>query len=475
MSRQGLYNAPDYYDTPQTSHPGARARAESVSTAYEKKKAARQRAVAFHQRIADFVRTTVLPGLNGIAAEYDCSPADAREAAHLAMPVVAKQRELRLWDAVMSIARKETSSWDDAQIQAVETYGRLRDAMENEDWDNDELVLYETLRMEMEANRGVPAMPKTDGKTTRATLLEVTRTVDKCQNLLQTLFHHAQIDFALVVTKGRSKFEFMPQVVFSQTAEKFVELKLGMSSRKFVYALDEYAVWGDNVRDADGRKTKASTMVTNALRSGLRVLTGDEKLNLKWKQYDSLCIKHEVELRGWPDDIPFGQMHLLGDKKCERLYTLIKDGTVRWEKKTTSTPTEPAVTLDAEATPRSALLTPPPTQRTAPLPPTASAGPAHTGPHIEPEAPAVPTLSSASALYGQEQRAALIPVNSGAALDVPRPIPSLSSEPLPLPFPPLPDDFDFESFNLNVPPVPFSYPDPNMFSFNPSHPFRFGA
>ncbi|EJD44158.1 hypothetical protein AURDEDRAFT_166875 [Auricularia subglabra TFB-10046 SS5] len=211
---------------------------------YQTKKSARELHRRVREQVADFVKNTVDPGLQNIADEFKIPLADVRELAHLAMPALAKQRRYSLWQTVVSAHGEDAGDLKKGSRAATETYARVKAAIEAEDWDNDELVMYEALRDELEAGRSIPKMPATIQRSTKASIAEVTRCGNQVAEMLQTLHEHAEVEFCVLVCSGKSHIKFAPQVYHTELVTDFFKFKTGLDCDKLAEELQGYALYG---------------------------------------------------------------------------------------------------------------------------------------------------------------------------------------------------------------------------------------
>lgn len=322
------------------------------SASYQRKKEARERLNQVRARVADFICTVLEPGLRAISTEMDWPLDEIRQLAHLALPSRVQQRRLSLWQAVMRIAREETSDWDSAIASAQRTYSELQQAIECGNWDDPLLVEYEQLREDMEQGRGIKNMPKTAQQTVRAKLGMVARCHKDIDEKLQILSNSAGIEFFVVITTGDKLVKFAPFISATRKVADFLPFKFKTTADQFATEMEGFALFGSEAYTMLASKNpQHKAQVSKLLTAQLRTLTGDPKVTLRWKEdtlegnYDSLS----VSLVGWPEDITFRPLMFLSASQARRLHLAIREGKLRFEKQSTPSQRPPVASTASAA------------------------------------------------------------------------------------------------------------------------------
>ncbi|EJD36762.1 hypothetical protein AURDEDRAFT_174208 [Auricularia subglabra TFB-10046 SS5] len=300
----------------------------------QKNKATREHYERLRARVNSFVQDVVNPGLKDIAIEFDVPVADVRELAHLVVQASTKQRQLSLWQTVVSVESEAAGgNMVEASKRASEKYSRLKDAIRDDDPDNEELAMYEAKRKELEAEREPVKVPSTPVKADRAVIADVTRCGKEIEDKLHALRNSSGIEFCVFMCPGNDRVTFPPHVYRSPKAAEFFKLKTKLDSVLFAQEMAGYTQHGSKVYELLAvQDPKHKTFVSELLTSQLRELTGNPRVKMQWVELKELCAKYNIRLVGWPDDIELLPMSKTTIGKARRLHLLIRDGTLRFER-----------------------------------------------------------------------------------------------------------------------------------------------
>ncbi|EJD38127.1 hypothetical protein AURDEDRAFT_129010 [Auricularia subglabra TFB-10046 SS5] len=302
----------------------------------QRNKANKEHYERLRARVASFVQEVVNPGLKDIGTEFDVPVADVRELAHLAIPAVAKQRRLSLWQTVVSVEAENTSDIAGASKRASEKYAELKQAIDADDLENEDLVLYETKRKELEQEREPVKLPSTTAKADRAVIADVTRggkQIEDMQTKLHALRNSADIEFCVFICPGNDRVVFPPHVYRSPKAADFFKLKTKLDSLLFAQEMAGYTQHGAKVYELLAVKDpQHKTFVSELLTAQLREMTGNPKIRMQWVECKQMCAKYDIRLVSWPDDIDLLPMEKTAISKARRLHLLIREGKIRFER-----------------------------------------------------------------------------------------------------------------------------------------------
>ncbi|KAN0087912.1 hypothetical protein V8E55_006533 [Tylopilus felleus] len=140
---------------------------------------------------------------------------------------------------------------------------------------------------------------------------DVTHTLKAVENELDNLKNHIGVETLLFATRSTADLPLQGVAYSTDGVTDFMASVMGRDTATVVGQMEAYAVGGikGSAQNHASRVTEVRNQIWEMITFNLREITGDPKAQMHWSQYfHNVIVWYHVEIRGWPESIPFGNL-----------------------------------------------------------------------------------------------------------------------------------------------------------------------